>query len=52
MIKKYIALASVQSRFSHPGTDLYMEMTVEYARKTVRARVVKTPFFDPARKRQ
>jgi aminomethyltransferase len=52
MIKKYIALASVQSRFSHPGTELFMEMTVEYARKAVRARVVKTPFFDPPRKRQ
>jgi aminomethyltransferase len=51
-IKKYIALASVQSRFSAPGTELLMEMTVEYARKTVRVRVVKTPFFDPPRKRR
>ncbi|HEY3306513.1 MAG TPA: aminomethyltransferase family protein [Candidatus Binatia bacterium] len=50
-IKKYIALATVQSKFSRPGTDLFMETTVEYARETVRARVVKLPFFDPPRKR-
>jgi aminomethyltransferase len=51
-IKKYIALATVQSKFSRPGTDLVMETTVEYVRETVRAKVVKLPFFDPPRKRQ
>jgi aminomethyltransferase len=50
-IKKYIALATVQSRFSQPGTELFMEATVEHVRKKVRATVVKPPFFDPARKR-
>jgi aminomethyltransferase len=50
-IKKYVALATVQSRFSTPGTALFMEVTVEYARKKVKATVVKTPFFDPPRKR-
>jgi aminomethyltransferase len=50
-IKKYVALATVQSKFSHAGTALSMEMTVEHARKTVGARVVKTPFFDPPRKK-
>jgi glycine cleavage system aminomethyltransferase T len=28
-----------------------MEVTVEHRRKRARARVVKTPFFDPPRKR-
>jgi aminomethyltransferase len=51
-IKKYIALATVQSRFSQPGTELFMEVTVEYVRKKVRATVVKPPFFDPERKRR
>jgi len=51
-IKKYIALATVQSKFSQPGTELFMETTVEYVRETVRARVVKLPFFDPPRKKQ
>ncbi len=50
-IKKYVALATVQSKFSEPGTELFMEMTVEYVRKKVRATVVKPPFFDPPRKR-
>ena len=50
-IKKYIALATVQSKFSQPGTELSMEVTVEYVRKRVKARIVKLPFFDPLRKR-
>jgi aminomethyltransferase len=51
-IKKYIALATVQSAHSSLGTELFMELTIEYVRKKVRASVVKTPFFDPPRKRQ
>ena len=50
-IKRYIALATVSSEFAQPGTELSMELTVDYVRKKVRARVVKTPFFDPPRKR-
>jgi len=49
--KKYIALATVQSKFSRPGTELFMEVTVEHVRRKARATVVKTPFFDPPRKR-
>lgn len=51
-IKRYIALAIVQSKFSRPGTALSMEVTVEHVRKKVKAGVVKLPFFDPPRKRQ
>lgn len=51
-IKKYIALATVQGKFSQPRTELLMEVTVEHVRKKVRARIVKPPFFDPPRKRQ
>lgn len=51
-IKRYIALATVQSKFSQPGTELFMEVTVEHVRKKVGATVVKTPFFDPERKRR
>ena len=50
-LKKYLALATVENAFAELGTELDMEVTVEYARKTVLATVVKTPFFDPARKR-
>ena len=52
MIKKYIALATVQSKFSQIGAELSLEMTVEYVRKKVKATVVKPPFFDPPRKKQ
>jgi len=51
LLKKYLALAHVRSRWAAPGTPLEMEMTVEHRRKRAAARVVKKPFFDPPRKR-
>jgi aminomethyltransferase len=51
LLKKYIALAHLRSRFAAPGTGLDIEMTVEHRRKRAAARVVKKPFFDPERKR-
>jgi aminomethyltransferase len=51
LLKKYIALAHLESPHANPGTTLDMEVTVEHRRKRARARVVKTPFFDPPRKR-
>jgi len=51
ILKKSLALATVSRDCSEPGTVLDLEMTVEWARKTVPATVVKTPFFDPERKR-
>jgi len=50
-VKKYIALATVQRKFSQPGTELLMEVTVEYVRKKAHCALVKLPFFDPPRKR-
>jgi len=50
-IKKYIALATVETQWSKPGSKLAMEVTVEHQRKKAAATVVKTPFFDPPRKR-
>ena len=51
LLKKYIALAHVRSRWAAPGTPVELEITVEHARKRAAARVVKKPFFDPERKR-
>src|SRR5207249_257070 len=51
LLKKYIALAHLRSRWAAPGTPLEMEMTVEHRRKRAAAHVVKKPFFDPPRKR-
>jgi aminomethyltransferase len=49
-LKKMIALACVGRESSAVGTKLSMEMTVEAVRHAVSAKVVATPFFNPARK--
>jgi aminomethyltransferase len=52
ILKKYIALASVEARHAATGTVLQMEHTVEFERRRVPAQVLPTPFFDPPRKRK
>ena len=52
LLKKYVALASLESAHAGLGTVLEMEHTIEYERRRVPATVVKTPFFDPERKRR
>lgn len=49
-LKKMIALATIKSEFTRPGTRVQFEITVEAVRHQVRATVVKTPFFNPKRK--
>jgi aminomethyltransferase len=51
MLKKYIALAHLQTPHSKTGTDLTMEVTVEHQRKKAAAQVVDQQFFNPERKR-
>jgi aminomethyltransferase len=50
VLKKMIALASVETPRSQLGTKLQMEITIEAIRQTVTATIVKTPFFSPERK--
>jgi aminomethyltransferase len=50
LLKKMIALASIDTPHSLPGTKLQMEITIEAVRQKVRATVVKLPFFNPQRK--
>ena len=49
LLKKYIAIATVESAYAKAGTELAMEVTVRYSRKRASARVVKMPFFRPER---
>ena len=49
-LKRMIALASVSRESAAQGTSLSMELTVEAARKTVSAKIVPLPFFNPPRK--
>jgi len=50
ILKKMIALASVQAEHSRPGTTLQMEVTIEAIRLTTNVKVTTLPFFNPARK--
>ncbi len=50
VLKKLIALATVSAPHCAEGTTLEIEVTVEAVRHHVPALVVKTPFFNPARK--
>jgi aminomethyltransferase len=49
-LKRLIALASVSRESAPPGLTLNMELTVEAVRKTVSAKIVPLPFFNPPRK--
>jgi len=50
VLKKMIALASVDTAHSQIGTKLQLEITIEAMRQQVTAKVVKMPFFNPERK--
>jgi aminomethyltransferase len=50
ILKRLIALATIDRPSYADGSVLQMEMTVEAVRYKVPARVVRTPFFDPPRK--
>jgi len=50
VLKKMIALASIETEHADIGHDLQLEITIEAERHTVAAKVVKTPFFNPTRK--
>jgi aminomethyltransferase len=50
VLKKLIALATIDAPHFADGTLLDFEITIEAVRHLVPARVVKTPFFNPKRK--
>lgn len=50
VLKKMIALASVDASHAQPGSKLQMELTIEARRNKVGAKIVKMPFFNPKRK--
>ena len=49
-LKKMIALASLETEHSKPGTSLQMEITIEAIRLKTNVKVTTLPFFSPARK--
>jgi glycine cleavage system aminomethyltransferase T len=50
VLKRMIALATIDRPHYAEGTAFQIEMTVEAVRHRVGATVVKTPFFNPPRK--
>ncbi|MEK6337430.1 MAG: aminomethyltransferase family protein, partial [Acidobacteriota bacterium] len=50
VLKKMIALATLKSELTRPGTRVEIEITVEAVRHRVAATVVKTPFYNPKQK--
>jgi aminomethyltransferase len=50
VLKRLIALATLDAPHVAEGTDVRFEVTVEAVRHRVPARVVRTPFFNPPRK--
>ena len=50
VLKKLIALATIDAPHDAEGTVVEFEITVEAVRRRVPATVVKTPFFNPKRK--
>src|SRR5438874_6085795 len=51
LLKRYMALAHLETSSAAPGTAVRMERTVERRRKQATARVTPLPFFNPERKR-
>ena len=51
ILKKNLALATVDAAHAAEGSEIRFEMTVEYQREQVKATVTKLPFFNPERKR-
>jgi len=50
VLKRLIALATIDAPHNRRGTRLQVEVTIEAVRHRVSARVVQTPFFNPGRK--
>ena len=50
LLKKLVALATLDTPHTSPGSRVQVEITVEAVRHRVAATVVPTPFFNPARK--
>lgn len=52
VLKKYIAIGTLLTEHANLGSQVQLEVTVEYSREKANATIVQTPFFDPERKRK
>jgi aminomethyltransferase len=50
VLQRHIGLARVRPQHAEPGTEVHMEIALNHANTTVRARTAKLPLFNPSRK--
>jgi aminomethyltransferase len=50
VLQRHVGLARVRPDLAGPGTDVHMELALNHATTTVRARTARLPLFNPARK--
>jgi aminomethyltransferase len=51
-LKKYIALGHLQPTYAAPGSIVSIDLDIDRFRRPFAARVVRLPFFNPARKKE
>ncbi len=51
ILKKNIAIGTLETALASPGDRVQLEFTVEYVHHPVNARIAKLPFYNPERKR-
>jgi aminomethyltransferase len=51
LLKQYVGIGTILTPYAKMGSQVDIEVTVEYKRKFCPATIVPTPFFDPPRKR-
>jgi aminomethyltransferase len=51
LLKKYIGIGTLLTQYAAPGTQVDIEVTVEYSRERAPATIAKTPFYNPPHKK-
>jgi aminomethyltransferase len=51
LLKQYIGIGSIENEYAGTGSPVSVEVTVEYIRHRAEGKLVKTPFYNPPRKR-
>ncbi|MEX1071409.1 MAG: aminomethyltransferase family protein [Anaerolineales bacterium] len=51
ILKKYVALATIESGYAQMGKEIEFEVTVEYVRVRAKAKVTKSLFYEPPQKK-
>jgi aminomethyltransferase len=50
VLQRHIGIARIKPKYAEPGTEVYIEQTVNHEYINVRATVTKLPFYNPERK--